>query len=281
MIPRLDPPGDTGRELRIGERVDAVLTDGLRYVGLALLAGLWSFGAAIGLFSPSIPALPACVAVLVAFCTVHLRTPAQRERVWMRPIPLPAWAVAAAALAFAAFKLSFDTLLIALLPAGGGNPVGDWLRGGHGWSAVIAGLVLVGPFVEEVGFRGWIQGDLHRRFSPAAAVGVGAVVFAAFHGSLRGLPSLLMGGLVLGYAFYATRSLWMSVLLHVTSNTVAASMETDLPFGVRAAAVLLLPAAAVLAWLALRFRPRAEPRERVGALPPSPGVVSPLGGTEG
>jgi membrane protease YdiL (CAAX protease family) len=274
MIPRLDQTGESGtRALRLGERVDAVLTDGFRYVGLALLAALWSFGAAIGLLFPSVPALPACVIVGVLFCVVHLRTPKQRERVWMRPIPLPAWAVAAVAVTFAAFKLSFDTLLTALLPDGGRNFVADWLRGGHGWSAVIAALVLVGPFAEEVGFRGWIQADLHRRFSPATAVVAGAVVFAVFHGSLRSLPSLLMGGLVLGYAFYATRSLWMSVLLHVASNTVAALMESNLPFGVRAAAILLLPAAAVLAWLALRFRPRGEPRaSAVASLdPPVPG----------
>ncbi|HSU12584.1 CPBP family intramembrane glutamic endopeptidase [Longimicrobium sp.] len=252
--------------MKTGERIDAALMEIFVYVGLVVLALAWTAAVTVGMIVPAIPAIPACAAGLALFAAAHLRTPAQRERAGLRRVPLPGWAILAAAAAFVAFKLGFDTLLLRALPHHDGpDMVGDWLRAGGGWGAIVATGVLAGPFIEEVGFRGWIQGRLARRLPPAAAIGITAVVFAAAHFSLRASPTLLVAGLVFGYAFHATGSLWTAVLLHVAANATAAAMEAGLSIGVSQAAVIALAGAAVLVWLALRFPPR-----RAGAVPAAP-----------
>jgi membrane protease YdiL (CAAX protease family) len=242
--------------MRLGQRVDAALLSAFRYAGLAALAVFWTVAVSFGMVSRSVPAIPACAVAAALFCALHLRTRAQRDRVRLRPIPLPAWVVAAAAVGFAAFKLALDTLLVRALPGGGTDFVAEWLRGGGGWAAIVATGVLAGPFVEEVGFRGWIQGALERRFEPARALFMAAALFAVAHFSLRGMPSLLVGGLVFGYAFQATGSLWMPLLLHVTANATAAAMEAGFSLRTRTALVLVVASGVGLAWLARRFPPR-------------------------
>jgi len=241
------PPTTMGRADRFAESLCAC-------AGLALLASAWAFGAGAWLELRAIPALPSTLTVGALFYAVHLRTRARRERLGLRRPALPAWAMAAAAASFMALKLSFDTLLLTMVPDPGPGPVSTWLRSGGGWTPVVVALVLLVPLMEEVIFRGWLQRWLQRRHGAAAAVLATAVTFALGHFNLAGIPSMLLGGLVLGYAAHASGSLWTSVLLHVAANATVALSTAGLPFGTRAAAVLLLPSAAVLVWLGIRFR---------------------------
>lgn len=227
-------------------------------IGFAVLAMVWSWAASAWFDVRALPAVPWVLAVAAAFCAVHLRTRAQRERVAMRRPALPAWAVAAAVPAFMMLKCSVEALLPGPRGHGGGDPVHGWLASGGGWAPIVLALVLVVPLAEETIFRGMMMPWLERRFGPFAAVVGSGVAFALVHFNPAGLPSFLMGGLVLSYAAHASRSLWVSILLHAAANATMVLSVAGVPFGVRAAHLLLLPSAAVLAWLGFRFRPAHE-----------------------
>jgi len=96
----------------------------------------------------------------------------------------------------------------------------------HGADASAAGMFLFGalfaPLVEEFFYRGTMQRALERRVGPWLAIGVTALVFALAHGNGVRVPGLWLGGVVLGHAAWATRSIWPGVAIHVINNVVAA-----------------------------------------------------------
>jgi membrane protease YdiL (CAAX protease family) len=81
-------------------------------------------------------------------------------------------------------------------------------------------LLAVGviPVLEEVGFRGWVQRPLEPRIGPRAAILATAVVFALAHVGSSFFPARLAGGVVLGAAVHATRSVWTGIVLHAGWN---------------------------------------------------------------
>lgn len=245
------PPNTPGRFARFVESFRAC-------AGYLILAALWALAAGLWMVVRGIPALPSILGVGVLFWAVHLRTPAQRARVRMRRLGLPAWAVATAVVSFMVLERSFDTLLLAGVPESGRDPVTAWLRSGGGWAPIIAALVLLVPLVEETVYRGMMQTWLERRYGPTAALLCTGLIFGLSHLNLVGLPSLLMSGLVFSYAFRASGSLWLPLLLHAAANGTVVLAMAGLPFGVRASWVLLLPSAAVLAWLGVRFRSHGD-----------------------
>ena len=88
-----------------------------------------------------------------------------------------------------------------------------------GWLIVLIIVVVFGaPFVEELVYRGLIQSSLGGRFSGIVAMVITAVWFAAVHLQLVEFPGLLAFALVLGYCFYRTKRLGMSVIAHVAFN---------------------------------------------------------------
>ena len=87
-----------------------------------------------------------------------------------------------------------------------------------GFSRVVVGSAAV---IEEVFFRGRIQRMLERHMGPAPAIAVTAAVFALGHFQLRGAPDRFVGGVVLGVAVYATRSVWAGVFMHAAWNGAA------------------------------------------------------------
>ncbi|HET7464239.1 MAG TPA: type II CAAX endopeptidase family protein [Longimicrobium sp.] len=223
-----------------------------------MLATVWAGLAGAWLQIRAVPALPCALVAGALFCAVHLRTGAQRAHVRLRRPDVPAWAVAGAIAALMSLKVSVEALLPAGASRPGDDPVRAWLASGGGWAPVVATLVLLVPLVEETVFRGLMLQWLERRYGATAAVVGSAVVFAVGHLNPAGLPSLLLGGLVLGYAFHASRSLWVPVLLHASANATVALSVAGVPFGARAATVLVVPSAAALVWLGFRFRPAGQ-----------------------
>jgi membrane protease YdiL (CAAX protease family) len=75
---------------------------------------------------------------------------------------------------------------------------------------------LVGPFVEELFFRGLVQ-SLARQYVPAfAAIAVSSVFFASMHGSLSFVQ--LAGGLMFGIIYEWRGSIWTGYIFHVAAN---------------------------------------------------------------
>lgn len=84
-------------------------------------------------------------------------------------------------------------------------------------------IVLAGPFVEELFYRGLGQGVLERASRPAAWV-LPAGAWALAHGILVALPPLLLFGLALAWLRDRTESLWPVVVAHALYNALGVAL---------------------------------------------------------
>ncbi len=86
--------------------------------------------------------------------------------------------------------------------------------------AVAFGTVVIGPFMEEMLFRGALYRPLRVDKRPVVVIIVTALAFAAVHLDLHKLPPLFLMGLALGYLRWASGSLLPPFLLHMAFNAV-------------------------------------------------------------
>ena len=86
----------------------------------------------------------------------------------------------------------------------------------------IIGLAFFGPLLEEVLFRGAIQGALMRYFGrPWPAIILSALVFGIFHMNPIQIVYATLLGIVLGWIYYRTGSLLSVIVGHVLNNSLA------------------------------------------------------------
>lgn len=83
---------------------------------------------------------------------------------------------------------------------------------------LILGIGIAAPVVEELLFRGIIQGELRQAMPEWAAVVVQAALFAAFHMQPIQSSYVLLPGLMLGAAYAWTKSLWVPIIMHIFFN---------------------------------------------------------------
>jgi len=95
------------------------------------------------------------------------------------------------------------------------------LRSGWSETVMIAVISLLPAFCEELAFRGGLQSALAGRRSPARAIGLSALVFAAFHLDPVRFPGVLLLGLAFGWLAWRTGSVWPSMAAHAVNNGVA------------------------------------------------------------
>lgn len=91
------------------------------------------------------------------------------------------------------------------------------------WYTTILSLMVstaIVPFIEEFFFRGILLGWLKDRIPVIPAVVFTALAFAAYHQNWDYLLSLFAFGLILGWVFLRTKSLWPVVLAHGAYNLV-------------------------------------------------------------
>lgn len=82
-------------------------------------------------------------------------------------------------------------------------------------------LAFLPALFEETLFRGSLQQKLIRWFkNPAAAIIVTSIIFSVFHMSYYGLLPRFALGLVLGYLFYFSQSIWLSAAAHFLNNAM-------------------------------------------------------------
>jgi len=88
------------------------------------------------------------------------------------------------------------------------------------------GIMAILPAIgEEFLFRGVLQKLFHARFSnPHIAIWITAIIFSAIHMQFFGFfPRMIMGA-ALGYLFYWSGSLWLSIAAHFFNNAFAVTV---------------------------------------------------------
>ncbi|MBI2857400.1 MAG: CPBP family intramembrane metalloprotease [Chloroflexi bacterium] len=79
---------------------------------------------------------------------------------------------------------------------------------------------VAGPIGEEVFFRGFLLGGLAKKGTVFAILG-SALIFAVFHGAIGVIIPVVFAGLVLGWLYVRSGSLFAPALAHMLQNTVA------------------------------------------------------------
>ena len=79
-------------------------------------------------------------------------------------------------------------------------------------------IALIPAVGEELTFRGVLQQGLMRKMNPHVAIVISAAIFSFIHFQFFGFLPRLFLGLLLGYMFYITGSLWTSILMHFVNN---------------------------------------------------------------
>lgn len=89
--------------------------------------------------------------------------------------------------------------------------------------------VVAAPILEEIMFRGIILDGFLKNYKPWQAILVSAFMFGAIHGNLAQGIGAFGIGIVLGWLYWKTNSIWPAILLHFVNNGVAfaSTMYTD------------------------------------------------------
>ena len=82
-------------------------------------------------------------------------------------------------------------------------------------------IALIPAIGEELTFRGVLQQGLMRKMNPHVAIVLSAAIFSFIHFQFFGFLPRMFLGLLLGYMFYITNSLWTSILMHFVNNGTA------------------------------------------------------------
>ena len=114
----------------------------------------------------------------------------------------------------AAMAMGWDFLMPPEIPDGLLLP-GGWVV----FSALA--LAVWTPIAEEVFFRGFILQGFANRWRIAPAIVVSAAVFAALHLAPALLVPVFVTGLLLGFLYHRTGSLWPCIAVHAAQNLVA------------------------------------------------------------
>lgn len=85
-------------------------------------------------------------------------------------------------------------------------------------------VIILGPIVEEIFFRGFSYNAIKRRWGVRPAFVLTAVVFAGLHGNVIGFLPIVALGLLLAYVYEKTASLIPSIIVHILHNTLMVSL---------------------------------------------------------
>ncbi len=93
---------------------------------------------------------------------------------------------------------------------------------GYFW--LILGISVMAPVVEELLFRGIIQGELRKVMPEWIAIIAQAVIFALFHMQPVQITYVFLPGLLLGLAYYWSKSIWVPIIMHISFNFIGSVM---------------------------------------------------------
>ena len=82
-------------------------------------------------------------------------------------------------------------------------------------------IALIPAVGEELTFRGVLQQGLTRKMNPYVAIILSAAIFSFIHFQFYGFLPRMFLGILLGYMFYVSGSLWTSITMHFVNNGTA------------------------------------------------------------
>ncbi len=92
---------------------------------------------------------------------------------------------------------------------------------------LIIGGAVIGPICEEIIFRGIILKEFLLRYDYKKAILYSSIIFSAIHMMPLQVIATFPVGLVLGYIYYKTNSLWLVSIIHIINNTLSFTFGTE------------------------------------------------------
>ena len=123
-----------------------------------------------------------------------------------------------------AFVMEPISILLPEMPADLKQQMELIMNGMPTWAAFIS-VSIFAPLFEEWLCRGLVLRGLLHKTKPYLAIIASAAFFALIHGNLwQAIPAFGMG-LLFGYVYYKTGSLKLTMLMHLTNNTMALALS--------------------------------------------------------
>lgn len=104
---------------------------------------------------------------------------------------------------------------------GGGSKMFSFIQTNGGaleMSGFLLLALLIGPIMEEVVFRGYLQSSLAKKIPAWAAILITSIVFTVGHSPMILWPMYFLYSVTWGWILLRTGSLKMAVLIHILSN---------------------------------------------------------------
>ncbi len=106
--------------------------------------------------------------------------------------------------------------------------VASYLNDYPAWMAwaIIVMASLVAGICEEIGYRGYLQAPLEKKYGPVVGISITSAVFAVIHlhqawaGGLSGMAGIFIISSMIGYLAYVTQSLIPGIIAHVSFDII-------------------------------------------------------------
>jgi len=143
--------------------------------------------------------------VLIVFAIMLLITPLVSFLLeWNMTIDFPEWMLK--------YDIDSEAIVLAFLDM---NNYGDLLLN-------LLVMAIIPALGEELFFRGFLQQSLSKYFNNIhLAIFITSFLFSAIHLHFNGLFPRMLLGLILGYLFYWSQSLWIPIIAHFINNAMA------------------------------------------------------------
>jgi len=86
---------------------------------------------------------------------------------------------------------------------------------------LLIGGGIIGPICEEIIFRGIILAGFLKTYGYKKAILFSAIIFSVIHMVPIQMIATFFIGIILGYIYYKTRSLWLVSIIHIINNLAA------------------------------------------------------------
>lgn len=127
--------------------------------------------------------------------------------------------------------------------------LGDSPKGIFGFLLSFIATAIVPALVEEFACRGILLGLL-KKYGKGFAIITSAIVFGIMHSNFQQIPFAILVGLILGYIYIKTESIWVCVAVHFANNAISVIfnyLPTSLSSNLQNLLYILYLAAAMLA----------------------------------